>query len=165
MRSVGLDVGDNRTGVAISDPQGTSAMPLTVLASEEEDLLIGQILEVVERYEAQCIVVGLPRHLNGQLGEQARKVTAFADRLALRAKQTNLNQLEIRLWDERFSTRAAERLKRDGAGKGNRLRSKRKTGARNRSLQDKGRTDSIAAALILQGYLDSLTPITEGQDR
>ncbi len=165
MRSVGLDVGDNRTGVAISDPQGTFAMPLTVLASEEEDLLIGQILEVVERYEAQCIVVGLPRHLNGQLGEQARKVTAFADRLSLRAKQTNLNQLEIRLWDERFSTRAAERLKRDAAGKGNRLRSKRKTGARNKSLQDKGRTDSIAAALILQGYLDSLTPITEGQDR
>jgi len=164
MRSVGLDVGGNRTGVAISDPQGTFAMPLTVLASEEEDLLIGQILEIVERYEAQCIVVGLPRHLNGQLGEQARKVTAFADRLSLRAKQSNLSQLDIRLWDERLSTRAAERLKRDAGARESKLRPKRKGGPGNRSLQDKGRTDSIAAALILQGYLDSVAEIKHRRD-
>lgn len=164
MRSIGLDVGDNRTGVAISDPQGSFAMPLTVLASKEEDLLIGQILEIVERYEADCIVVGLPRHLNGQLGEQARKVTAFVDRLSSRAKQSNLNQLQIRLWDERFSTRAAQRLKRDAGGKGKRPRSRGKRGPRNQGLGDRATADSIAAALILQGYLDSLTATQESRD-
>jgi len=82
MRSLGLDIGDKRTGVAICDPQGILATPLTVLDSKDEDVLVDVILKLVEQYEVGCIVVGLPRRLNGELGKQASKVTAFADKLS-----------------------------------------------------------------------------------
>jgi putative holliday junction resolvase len=156
MRSLGLDIGDKRTGVAISDSQGILATPLTVLPSKDEDFLINAILQLVEQYEVERIIVGLPRRLNGELGEQASKVTAFTDELLLRAKQSNLNQLHVRLWDERLSTRAAERLKTENHGKGNKLRSRAKRGAKHHSFQAEAKIDAIAAAFILQGYLDSL---------
>jgi len=158
MRSLGLDIGDKRTGVATSDPQGILATPLTVLASKDEDALIDEILKLVEQYKAERIVVGLPRHLNGELGKQASKVTVFADKLSWRAKQSNLNQLDVQLWDERFSTKAAERLKTEAGGKGSKLRSRAKRGAKNRSFSAKAEVDAIAAALILQGFLDSHRP-------
>ncbi len=155
MRSLGLDVGDMRTGVAISDPQGILATPLTVLASKDEDALINEILKLVEQYKAERIVVGLPRRLNGELGKQAGKVTAFTDKLSWQAKQNNLNQLDIQLWDERLSTKAAERLKMKAGSQRNKLRSKAKRGARNHSFSVKAEVDAIAAAFILQGFLDS----------
>jgi putative Holliday junction resolvase len=158
MRRLGLDIGGKRTGVAISDPQGILATPLTVLASEDEDALISEILKLVGQYKAECIVVGLPRSLDGELGKQANKVTAFADKLSWRAERNNLNQLDIQLWDERLSTKAAERLKMEASGRGNKLRSKSKRGARNRSFSTKSEVDAIAAAFILQGFLDSLHP-------
>jgi putative Holliday junction resolvase len=158
MRSLGLDVGDKRTGVAISDPQGILATPLTILVSKDEDALINEILKLVEQYNAECIVVGLPRRLDGELGKQANKVTTFTDKLSLRAKKSNLNQLDLQLWDERLSTKAAERLKMEAGGKGSKLRSRAKRGARNHSLSAKSEVDAIAAALILQGFLDSHRP-------
>jgi putative Holliday junction resolvase len=164
MRSLGLDIGDKRTGVAISDPQGILATPLTVLASEDEDDLINEILKLVEEYKAEHIVVGLPRRLNGELGKQADKVTAFADKLSWRAKQSDINQLDIQLWDERFSTKAAERLKTEAGGKGSKLRSKAKRGAKNHSLSGKAEVDAVAAAFILQGFLDSLRDKEQCQD-
>ena len=156
MHSLGLDIGDKRTGVAISDPQGILATPLTVLASKDEDALINETLTLVEQYKAERIVVGLPRRLNGELGKQANKVTAFVDKLSWRAKQRNLNQLDVQLWDERLSTKAAERLMMEAGGKGNKLRSRAKRGARNHSFPVKAEVDAIAAAFILQGFLDSL---------
>jgi len=158
MRSLGLDVGDKRTGVAVSDPQGILATPLTVLASEDENALINEILKLVEQYKAGCVVVGLPRRLNGELGKQANKVTAFADKLSWQAKQSSLKQLDVQLWDERLSTKAAERLKMGAGGKGNRLRSREKRGARSHSFSAKSEVDAIAAAFILQGFLDSHHP-------
>ena len=158
MRSLGLDVGDKRTGVAISDPQGILATPLTVLVSKDEDALIDEILKLVEQYKAERIVVGLPRRLNGELGKQASKVTAFVDKLSWQAKQSNLNQLDLQLWDERLSTKAAERLKMDVGGKTSKLRSRAKRGTRNHSFLAKAEVDAIAAAFILQGFLDSHRP-------
>jgi putative Holliday junction resolvase len=158
MRSLGLDVGDKRTGVAISDTQGILATPLTVLISKDEGALINEILKLVEQYNAECIVVGLPRRLNGELGTQASKVTAFADKLSWRAKQNNLNQLDVQLWDERLSTKAAERLKAEASGKTSKLRYRAKKGIRNRSFSVKAEVDAIAAAFILQGFLDSHHP-------
>jgi len=164
MRSLGLDVGDKRTGVALSDPQGILATPLTVLASEDEDALINEILKLVEQYKAECIVVGLPRRLNGELGKQADKVTAFADKLSAQAKQSNLDQVDVQLWDERLSTKAAERLMMEAGGKGNKLRSRAKRGAKNHSFSVKAEVDAIAAAFILQGFLDSLRDKEQCQD-
>jgi len=158
MRSLGLDVGDKRTGVAISDPQGILATPLTVFTNKDEDALIDEILKLVEQYKAECVVVGLPRRLSGELGTQASKVTVFADKLSWRAKRSNLNQLDVQLWDERFSTKAAERLKTEAGGKGSKLHSRAKRGARNHSFSAKAEIDAIAAAFILQGFLDSHRP-------
>ncbi len=155
MRSLGLDVGGQRTGVAISDPQGILATPLTVLASRDENALIKEILALVSQHKVGRIVVGLPRQLSGDLGRQANKVTAFADKLAAHAEQDNFDQLDMQLWDERLSTKAAERLKTKGGGQGGSLRSRGKRGARNRNLAIKAEVDAIAAALILQGFLDS----------
>jgi putative Holliday junction resolvase len=155
MRSLGIDVGDKRTGVAISDPQGILATPLTVLASRDEGTLINEILKLVEQYKAERIVVGLPRRLNGELGKQASKVTTFTDKLSWRAQQSNLNQLDVQLWDERFSTKAAERLKTEAYGQGSKLRSKGKRGAKHHSFSAKAEVDAMAAAFILQGFLDS----------
>ena len=155
MRSLGLDVGGERTGVAMSDPQGILATPLTVLASRDENALIKGILTLVSQHKVERIVLGLPRQLSGDLGKQANKVTAFAGKLAAQAKQSNLDQLDMQLWDERLSTKAAERLKTEGGGQGGSLRFRGKRGARNRSLAIKAEVDAIAAALILQGFLDS----------
>jgi putative Holliday junction resolvase len=158
MRSLGLDVGDKRTGVAMSDPQGILASPLTVLASEDEGALINEILKLVERHRAERIVVGLPRRLSGEIGEQASKVTTFTDKLLWQAKQSNFNQLDVQLWDERLSTKAAERLTTKTGGQGASLRFRGRRRARNRNRAVKAEVDAIAAAFILQGFLDSQHP-------
>jgi len=142
MRSLGLDVGDKRTGVAISDPQGLVAVPLTVIA-KGEDMAIDDIIELVEQHRIERIVLGLPRSLNGSLGQQADKVAAFAEKLSLRARQCNLRQLDIQLWDERFSTVVADRLMAEVGTKRNKRKQHR---------------DAIAATFILQGFLDSRHP-------
>jgi putative Holliday junction resolvase len=155
MRSLGLDVGGERTGVAMSDPQGILATPLIVLASRDEDALIEEILVLVSQHKVERIAVGLPRQLSGELGRQANKVTAFADKLSAQARQKNLDRLDIQLWDERLSTKAAERLKTRGGGQGGSLRFRGRRGARNRNPAIKAEVDAIAAAIILQGFLDS----------
>jgi putative Holliday junction resolvase len=155
MRSLGLDVGGKRTGVAVSDPNGILATPLTVLAGKDEDVLIKEVLKLVEQYQTERIVVGLPRNLNGELGLQANKVTAFADKLSIRINQINLNKVDVQLWDERFSTKAAERLKVDTGGRRNKLRNREKRRVKNYSFAAKSEVDAIAAAFILQSFLDS----------
>lgn len=155
MRCLGLDVGDRRTGVAVSDPGGILATPLTVLDSTDENALINEIMKIVEQYNADCIVVGLPRTLNGELGNQANKVTAFADKLSWQVKQNSLNELDVQLWDERLSTKAAERMKIEASGKGNKMHSRAKKGTKRHRVSTKSKIDAIAAAFILQGFLDS----------
>jgi len=164
MRSLGLDIGDRRTGVAISDPQGILATPLTVLSTRDEDASIDEILKLVEQYKAERIVVGLPRRLNGEIGKQAGKVIAFADKLSRRAKQSNLNQLDVQLWDERLSTKVAERLKMGLGEQRSKSRStatcppglgRQERRGRNRNFPLKAKVDAIAAAIILQDFLDS----------
>ncbi|MFU8796524.1 MAG: Holliday junction resolvase RuvX [Dehalococcoidia bacterium] len=168
MRSLGLDVGDRRTGVAISDPEGILATPLTVLDSPDEDALIDAVLRLVGQHRVERIVVGLPRHMDGRLGRQANKVTAFVDRLRLRASETSpeghLSAFDIQLWDERLSTQTAERLKTEARSKGQKLRSAAKRGARHHSFRARAGLDAMAAALILQGYLDSLKDGEEWPD-
>ena len=158
MRSLGLDIGDRRTGVAISDPLGILATPLTVLADKGEDVLIEDILKLAEQHEAGRIVIGLPRRLSGEVGEQAGKVTAFADKLSRRARQSNLSQLDIQLWDERFSTKAAERLKAEAGGRGGKRPSRAGRRAQASRFSIKAEVDAVAAAFILQNFLDSRRP-------
>jgi putative Holliday junction resolvase len=128
---------------------------LTVLASRDEDAVIEEILALVEQHKAECIVVGLPRRLSGELGKQANKVTAFADKLSMRAKRRNLDHLDVQLWDERLSTKAAERLKAEAGGQGGRPNLKGRRGVGGGNHAAKAEVDAIAAAFILQGFLDS----------
>ena len=137
MRSLGLDLGDRRTGVAISDPQGLLAIPLTVISNKDQDATMVDILKLAEQYQVKRIVIGLPYSLDGNLGRQANKVKAFADKLSQHA------EFDIQLWDERLSTKAAERLMLEAGTK----RDKRKQ-----------HRDAVAATFILQGFLDSRCP-------
>ena len=135
MRNLGLDIGDKRIGVAISDPGEILASPLTTIIRDNDEKAMEAILELVTRHEVRRIVVGLPYSLDGSVGEQAKKVAYFVEKLS---KQSEVN---IVTWDERLSTVAAERLM-IGSGK--------------KKADRKSQRDAAAAAFILQGYLDSL---------
>ncbi|OGN92062.1 MAG: hypothetical protein A2Z75_05790 [Chloroflexi bacterium RBG_13_50_10] len=135
MRILGLDVGDHRIGVAISDPEEILARPLTTIIRENEQNAIDAIIQLVDQYDVKRIVVGLPYSLDGSVGKQATKVMDFVNRLS---KGTDA---KIETWDERLSTVAAERLLRE---------------ADNKKADNRAKRDAAAAAFILQGYLDSL---------
>jgi len=133
MRVLGLDVGDKRIGVAISDPEEIIARPLTVISGNEGKSAIEAIAQLVEQYDVKLIIIGLPYSLNGSEGQQAEKVKSFVEMLS-RSINT---RIEFR--DERLSTVAAQRLLSEAGRKRSR----------------KSPRDDAAAAFILQGYLDS----------
>ena len=133
MRVMGLDVGEKRIGVALSDPLGLMASPLTVVERRDDEAAIAQLVGLLEQNEVEQVVVGLPRSLDGSLGPQAKRVQQFIDALSRHTR------LPLATWDERLSTVAAERMLRE-------------TGA-SQSKRKKVR-DTAAAALILQAYLD-----------
>jgi putative Holliday junction resolvase len=129
---MGLDLGEKTIGVAMSDPLGLTAQGIKVIKRSSKDL--EELKSLITEYEVTEIVVGLPRHMNGTLGDRALLTQKFASRL----EQTF--QLPVTLWDERLSTVGAERalLEADVS------RAKRKK-----------IIDKMAAVFILQGYLDS----------
>jgi putative Holliday junction resolvase len=130
MRSLGLDIGDRRIGVALSDSEGILASTLTVVERKEDSLAIKSIIDIINEKQVEQIVVGLPRSLDGSLGRQVDKVREFVRRLS---RYTGV-PMEYR--DERLTTVMAQRLRRLSGGR-------------------KGRGDDAqAAALILQSYLD-----------
>lgn len=135
MRNLGLDIGDRRIGVAISDREQILASPLVTIVRDDDDKAIEAIVALVNKYEVQRIIIGFPYSLNGNVGKQANKVQAFADKLSQRTK------VDIQLRDERLSTVAVDRLLVEAGMK---------------SKKRKEQRDAAAAAFILQGYLDSL---------
>ncbi|HEY67809.1 MAG TPA: Holliday junction resolvase RuvX [Thermoflexia bacterium] len=136
MRVLALDVGERRIGVAISDPSGTIARPLQTLArgSREEDF--AAIAALVAEHGVGLVVVGRPLSLNGTEGPQARRVARYAEAL------TATLPVPVTAWDERFTTVTAEEILRQ-------------TRRKKRRARDKGEVDAVAAAVILQSYLDS----------
>lgn len=133
MGILGLDVGEKRIGVAIAGPEGLLAIPLTVIDRVGERADLKAILALVREHGVKRIVVGLPRSLDGSIGQQAERVLAFSKELS---QETDI---PIDTWDERLSTVAAERLMVDAGVKRGKRRARR---------------DALAAALILQSYLD-----------
>jgi putative Holliday junction resolvase len=158
MRSLGLDLGDKRIGVAVSDPGGTIAFSLSTIAGGDKDAAIKNVIRLAEQYEVERIVIGLPLCLDGKLGQQAEKVVAFADGLSLQAKQGNLNRVDIQMWDERLSTVAAERLLIEAEGGKNKTKfsTKKKIPNKKHNSPARNEIDAMAAAFILQGFLDNL---------
>lgn len=139
MRCLGLDIGDRRTGVALSDPLGILASPLTVfeLKGEAEDIAF--ILKLVEQYTVGKIIVGLPQSMDGSFGTQADKVKLFGEKL----KQQSPVPVEYR--DERLTTVTAKRMLIE-------------SGNKKYSKPRKGEFDAAAAAVILQSYLNEAHP-------
>jgi len=134
VKLLGIDFGDRRIGVAASDALGLTAQPVTVLERQSLAEDIARIAELANRRRAQTIVVGLPLNMDGSAGPAARRARRFA--AALRRELG----LAVELWDERLTTVEAERV----------LIASGERRARRRQLRD-----SVAAAIILQAYLDA----------
>ncbi len=135
MRVLGLDVGDRRVGVAVSDPAGIIASPLVQFQPKGRRDLVAQVRRLVAEHGAGRVVVGLPLLLDGRRGAQARRVEGVVRALA------EALEVPVETWDERFSTAAAEEvLDRTG---------------RRRGRERRARRDMVAAAVILQAYLDA----------
>jgi putative Holliday junction resolvase len=143
-RMLGLDIGSRRIGVAASE--GQLAVPLTIIEHENRAADLDRIATIADEQEAQAIVVGLPLTMSGQEGEQARRTRRFGDALARRV------DVPVVYHDERMST-----LQVVGAAGG------RVTGVSPaaRKRREKPRIDDLAAAVILQSYLDTLAPPRE----
>jgi putative Holliday junction resolvase len=134
IRILGLDLGEKRIGVALSDALGWTAQGLTVLQRQGRQLDLDQVVGLVKKHEVQEIVIGLPRHMDGRVGEGAQEVLVWAREL-----QERLG-LPVHTIDERLTTMQAERVLLEADV------SRRKR----RQVIDK-----MAAGLILQAFLDS----------
>ena len=136
MRVLGLDFGSKTVGVAVSDELMLTAQGLEIIRRESPNKLrrtLARIAQLTEEYQAERIVLGYPKNMNGTEGERCEKTKDFAELLK---KRTNL---PVELWDERLTTVAAEQTMKESGIR----REKRKE-----------YVDEIAAMLILQGYLD-----------
>ena len=135
MRVLGLDVGDNTIGVAISDPLGFTAQGLITIKRIDIHRDLEELRGLTEEYQVEKIIVGLPKNMNGSIGPQGEKVLEFVKTLE------QALGIPVQTWDERLSTVSAEKVLIEGDVR----RKKRKKVI-----------DKMAAVLILQNYLDSI---------
>ncbi|MCX7828685.1 MAG: Holliday junction resolvase RuvX [Thermanaerothrix sp.] len=132
-RIMALDLGEVRIGVALSDPSRCFASPLEVLKMEEG--WPARVKELIQRNQVSLVVVGLPRRTDGSLGPEALRVEAWLEEL-----KGVLGDVEVVTLDERFTTAIAQRFLLE---------------ADMRRDKRKGKVDKVAAAVLLQSYLDS----------
>jgi len=133
MRTLGIDYGERRVGVAISDPFGSIALGLCTLQVTGMNNAVNQVSEICKEKDVQTVVVGLPLNMNGSASEMSERVEKFIVKLT---ERTGLNIITS---DERLSSAMVERTLLDA----DMSRTKRK-----------GVIDKLAAQVILQGYLD-----------
>ncbi len=133
MKFIGLDVGDKRIGVAFGDSEIRLATPVAVFARQSVDEDARTIAHYLREYDAAQWIVGLPRNMNESQGFQAEAVTRYAAEIAQRIHSHPV------FWDERLSTVEAARRMQDAAP---------------RRKKSRAALDAIAAAVILQDYLD-----------
>jgi putative Holliday junction resolvase len=134
-RIMGLDLGDRRIGVAISDELRWTAQGLEVIPRTSPNRDLARLREIIRENEVEEIVIGLPRHMNGTYGQRAEISLQFAEELR------RTTGLPVKTQDERLSTAAAQRTLIDADV----------SRARRKQVVDK-----MAAAVILQGYLDRI---------
>ena len=136
MNALGIDHGDKRMGIAGSDPLGMMAHPLEMILAKPFDVFLKRLEEILAERQVEQVVVGMPRNMDGSFGPQAVKVQEFVGLL----KQSVT--VPVRTWDERLTSVAAERALRE---------------AGINAKDAKAKVDASAAAVMLQGYLDSLS--------
>ena len=138
MRILGLDYGSKTVGVAVSDPLGLTAQSVETIWRKQENKLrqtLARIEELAAEYQAEKIVLGLPKNMNNTIGERAEKTLEFREMLERRTG------LPVVMWDERLTTVEAERTLMEASV---------------RRENRKQYLDQLAAVFILQGYLDSM---------
>ncbi|MDA5109968.1 MULTISPECIES: Holliday junction resolvase RuvX [Brevibacillus] len=133
-RILGLDVGEKTIGVAVSDELGWTAQGVETIRRQSKEKDLARLEEWIAHYQVGEIVVGLPKNMNGTIGPRGESCQAFARLLEDRTG------LPVRLWDERLTTMAAERML---------------IAADVSRQKRKNVIDKMAATLILQGYLDA----------
>ena len=140
MRMLGLDVGDIRIGVAITDKSGTIAIPLTVIKNDNQSS--ENLNRIIKENNIEKIIVGLPYNLKGEVGFQAKKVIDFIE------NKIKFHGVKVELIDERFTTKIS--LKALGKKVKNKQEQKQ---------WEKGSVDKISAAVLLNDYLDIVNKI------
>lgn len=136
MRILGIDYGDVRIGVAISDPMGWTAQMLeTVHWRFDLTKPLARLAELVAQHQVDSILVGLPRNMDGSEGFRVEKTMAFIHQL-----EAHIPGVPVKTWDERLTTVMAQRALQEMGVK---------------AKNQKGKIDQVAAAMILQSYLDS----------
>ena len=137
MRIMGLDFGSNTVGVAISDPLLITAQGIEIIRRKDANKLrqtLARIEELIEEYQVEQIVLGMPKNMNGTDGERVELTLDFKDKLERRTG------LVVHDWDERLTTVAADKTMME---------------AKIRRENRKNYVDMIAATFILQGFLDA----------
>lgn len=135
MRILGIDFGDARTGIAVSDPSGIMASPICVIKETSFEETIKKAAVYAKEYSVGQIVVGYPKNMNGTVGERAQKSQRFAKALE------DATSIPVKLWDERCTTMSAAVYM---------------NATNTRGRKRKQTIDAAAATIILQDYLDYL---------
>lgn len=143
MRILAMDVGDRRIGMAISDVMGWTAQGLETLERKNNTYDLEQISKIIEMYNPETIVLGLPKNMDGSVGPQGHMVKEFGQLL-----KSGVYKGEIVYWDERLTSVQANRIMIDA----DISRAKRKR-----------KVDKMAAVFILQSYLDFLNNQKKGE--
>lgn len=133
MRILGVDFGDARTGVAVSDPTGFLASAVTVIKEHNMEKTASEVIRLAKEYSCETIVLGYPKNMNATIGERAKKTERFAELL-------KAGGFDVELIDERGTTVSAHNI----------LSEVNKRGAKRKEV-----VDAVAATIILQTYLDS----------
>lgn len=136
MRILGLDVGSKTIGVAISDPLGYTAQGITTIRRLKKESDIEEIKKLCTEYSVEIIVVGLPKNMNGSIGESGERMLELCEVI----KEST--GIKVETWDERLTTVAAHKSM---------LEADLSRGKRKKIV------DKIAATFILQGYLDRIS--------
>ena len=132
MRIIGIDYGDSRVGVAVSDPLGITAQGIRTIKNKGMQNLLFELKKIIDEYTPEKIVIGLPKNMDGSLGFRADATYAFADQLK------SIYNGEIDFWDERLTTVGAARFLTE-------------TGTFKKAR--KNAIDTLSACLILEGYM------------
>jgi putative Holliday junction resolvase len=133
-RALGIDFGDARIGLAVSDELGMLAHPLETIVVKDTRDPLARVVQLATEKDVGHVIVGFPKNMDGTAGPAAEKARAFSEKLRERLT------CPVRLWDERLTTVAAQRYLHD-AGRN--------------AQQSRAVIDQVAAQIILQGWLDS----------
>ena len=133
MKIMAVDYGDARTGLAVCDRTEFLASPIGTIEERNAQILAMKVAHMAEQYEVGEIIVGLPVNMNGSEGPRAQKCRAFAETISL------VTEIPVVMWDERSTTVTAHQILN-------------KTNVRGKKRKDV--VDTVAATVILEGYLD-----------